>query len=146
MPTTIAQQILDHVETHLGTIPGVTVWGNRTEEVDKFPALVVVEGEDKPDNDNTGVTLITMSVGIEGHVQATTDAELRAAREALYAAALAKLLADTTQGGRAIDTNHTGTERWTDQGEGHKPTAGFSAALEILFATVEGDPFTQAGI
>jgi len=143
MPDTIRERCIAAVEGLLaasGGVGGATVERNRDEPVTRFPTIVVVDGAQDADEGTTQVTRYTLSLDIEGWVSAKTGKEAGQAANALYGAVVARLKADPSLGGVAIDLREGRLDMLLSREEGGKPTAGFNLAVEVDFATAYGDP------
>lgn len=148
MPTAIREQVLAAFalvfssQTGAGeSFNGVTIERNLDHKVTLFPTLNVVDGDQTPDHDNSGITLYTVSPTVEGYVQAASKALLTASVTDLYARVVAAATADYTLGGLAIDVREGALATVSDK-EGSNFTAEFTLQFDIDYATKPGDPYT----
>jgi hypothetical protein len=145
MPIPIRERVLAALAARLvAELPDVAVERNRDSAVSRYPALVVVDGDQAADHGTAGITQYTAQAVIEGYAQAATPAGLGPVLNDLYGRTLAAAVADPTLGGIAVDVREREMTVVVERGEGGKPTAAFSLAIEIEFFTALGDPFAAA--
>jgi hypothetical protein len=143
MAIPIREQVLAALAARLAAeLPDVAVERNRDSAVTRYPALVIVDGDQTADHSTAGITQYTAQAATEGYAQTSTPAGLGPALNDLYGRTLAASVADPTLGGIAVDVREGEMTVVVERGEGGKPTAGFSLAIE--FFTAPGGPFTAA--
>lgn len=148
MPTSIREQCLANFTlvfsgaTGIGqAFAGVHVERNRDKEVSTYPSLIVIDGSQTTNNDNSGLTFHTLAVSVEGYVQSATAATLGDDANDLYARIVKAAVADYTLSGVAVDVRESDMHFEVDR-EGSKRTAAFSVQFEIDYMTKTGDPYT----
>lgn len=144
MTDTIRERIIAALETkysQISTIAGLIVERNRDTPVQEFPTLVIIDGQQSPSYDDTGITRYDMEVFVEGYVRAASN-DLGTANNALYGAVLKKTMEDITLGGLCFDIRERDMLPDINRNEGEKPEAGFSLLLSVSYLTKEGDPFS----
>lgn len=145
MPDTIRERVLDAFKTKLDGITGVTgltVERNRDVRVQEFPMLIMIDGGQQANLDNTGFTRYDMNIEVEGHVTASTPGGLGDAVNALYGKTVEAVMADVTLGSLSLDIVEVSMEVEIDRGEGRKPYAAFLVTFQVTYFTEQGDPFT----
>ncbi|BBK30309.1 hypothetical protein EDC65_2245 [Stella humosa] len=146
MPTPVVEQVLAAVEARLAAItgfPGLLVERNRDAEVDRFPTLLLIDGDqDRIGDETMGYRRVMLEFMVEGYVSANLQSGLGPARNALYAAVVAALMADPTLGGLAVDLHEGRTSRALGTGDGQTPAAAFATIYELEFWTREADPYS----
>ncbi len=150
MADTIRERILAELKSTLTTalatpLPAIPVERNRDVAVSAYPTVVIVDGPQTADSENTHRTEYRMEVDVEGYVKAVTPDLLGAAVNALYSRVVRAVLANrifnaTEPAGLACDTRETEMLVEISRTEGSPPQAAFSVTFEIVFWTAEGDP------
>lgn len=143
MPTPCREQVVAAIKTALDGITGIvglTVERDRDEHVEEadLPKLALFEGDESLAPDFSGEDGFELQVDIEGYAALADLAVLRASVDAA-------IFADRTLGGLARDIDvaaEAGPQR-LDM-DSAAPTKSFVRSYRVLYATVEGDPFTFA--
>lgn len=140
--TTIREQCLAAFKSRLNTLaPAVNVYRNRGAEVQRYPAVAMVDGGQDVLTPSAGLAIYTMRVGVVGWVSAANDDAQGPAVSALYGSIVAAVLADHTLGGVAVDVREGDmSDPSVDRSPGVAPTAAFEITFEIDFITAEKNP------
>ena len=108
--SSIREQIMERVKTTLAGTPGVDgrCWRSRRSPVgpDEMPAIIIKPDDEQPSETTTGGTDARTTVLVEVFARGLVP---DSAADAVLVSAHALLMADTTQGGLAIDTSEAGT-------------------------------------
>jgi len=143
MALSIRERILVAIKDALVTLVGVQVYRNQAfpTEADRAPLLIVRDGGQSNDEGvGFGLAFYTLRVAIEGQVWSAGEADMGADANDLYARVLAKLYADRTLGGLAIDLKETELEDLDLDRESGNFIAGFLLSLDVWFQTRSSDP------
>lgn len=149
MTDSVREQILSALATALGSVTGfsgLVVERDRDTEVDRFPMLVVIGGDQSAEEiAGSQVTRYGMNVAVAGFIRPTTNSEAAGKQaNALYAAMLAEALSDRTLGGLCVDIAEGDTQFSLDAAEGHQRLGSFETQFLITYFTATGDPLTAA--
>lgn len=137
--TAVRESILAYVATQLGTISGASVTRHthkRAAPAANAPRLNLIGGGHRSDSTQlANTTVTTMEFVVEIYVRGDETA-----LHAVYESAVAKVLADRTQNGKAVDTREVALLEaelpvdWTDAA-----FIGASLSFECEFHTDEAD-------
>jgi hypothetical protein len=117
---------------------------NRQEEVPSYPALVLQDGDQESDEDQTVFVQFFRTIAVEGFVRVESKDDLGPAVNLLWAEAVKTVQADLSLGGLSIDIRlgeyranlaPTDDSQWIGE---------FSQVFTIQYATRHGDPYTLA--
>ena len=148
MAVTVREQVLAAFFAKLEAITGVyglSVERNRDTEVTGFPTVVQADGPVRADRLFSSTTTYTAQVDVEAYVQADATGKTREEQlDELYGKVVQAVTADPTLGGLAVDVQEIELATRPDRTPGHMTGGALLASFEIMFETVEGDPFTQA--
>lgn len=150
MTECMREQVLKAFKTALDAIeyplyPGLAperIERNRDAFVQQFPAVVMIDGDSRTNYDNSGSVFYDMDVEVEGYIQTESPDDLGSTINALYAAILVAMLADTTLGQVAQDVREQDAKFEISRAQGQKPIAACSILFTVTFYTREGDPFS----
>ncbi len=143
MPTPVREQALAAIKSALTTqLTGVAVYRNRSAKIVSIPAVNLIDGGMRPDDQTLGFTRYEMDFAIQGLVEASTDDELGPALSDLQARVVAVLLGNVTLNGTVIDIHEGGSSVEIDRGEGRGPNGMIETEFVCEFFTREGDPYT----
>lgn len=108
--TTVRLQIVDAIATALATATGLTVHRNLDYalEDENLPALVVMSGDDAPDEAPTQIHVLDQVMSLEITVLAAASANPEAAADPFEAAVHAALCGAAAFGGHAVIVNRQG--------------------------------------
>jgi hypothetical protein len=140
MSDTVRERVLAAFAAKVALVSGVTVERNRDYNVTAFPALVVLDGGQQAEDDNTGYTRYTMTVDVEGYVGAGSLNVGNRLNE-LYGKMLACVMADRTLGGLAIDISEQELDISINREEGQARTGAFLATFSVEYFTAQGNPY-----
>lgn len=117
--STVRLQIVDAIATALGTATGLEVHRNLDYalEDENLPALVVMSGDDAPDEAPTQIQVLDQVMSLEITVLAAASANPEAAADPFEAAVHAALCAAATFGGHAVIVNRQGGSWAFDLGD-----------------------------
>jgi hypothetical protein len=149
MADPIIERILQAVQGRLEAITvitGLVVDRNRRDVVDDERALILQDGDQVHDEEQTIFVQNFRTIGVEGFVKTNSKAEIGPAINALWAEAVKTLTADAniTLGGLAIEISlgaYTSNmvleddQRWSGE---------FRQEFTIHYATKRGDPYSLA--
>ncbi|WP_165063941.1 hypothetical protein [Paludisphaera rhizosphaerae] len=141
MPVPVREQILQNLVATLAGLAGVRVERDLEAEVQDYPTLNVIEGDQSADSGTHGATDYRMAVTVEGYVQTPGRDTLAAANNDLYARVVRALNDDYTLGGFAQDVTETAAAFDVDRDGMETPTAYFAVEFEIRYFTRQGDPY-----
>lgn len=152
MTDSVRERVLAAMLTALEGITSVYgldghVHRNLEAEVEHFPTLILVDGDEQADEENfNGFCQCFMTVAVEGHVrlEGGSATNIGSAINALYAATEAALLADRTLGGVAVNILKQGCEVDVNRGTGQQPQGAFAATYTVQYFHRSGDPTTLA--
>lgn len=144
----IAERVLDNVETTLGTVNGgptyssslvgrVRRWGGNVVEIASFPAAIIVPGNESSDDSQSGRISHVLSIDI---LLAVRDQNWKEAINKLVADTTVALTNDYTRGGNAMTTRIGSTEVY--EGEMDGPLGSARLRLDVLYRTLYHDPTT----
>ncbi|MGE0715647.1 MAG: hypothetical protein AB7P02_09400 [Alphaproteobacteria bacterium] len=140
-PVAVREQALAAVETAMQTLGGVTVYRNRSSRIVSLPAVNLVDGGMKADDETLGLTRYDMEFSVQGYVDPANDAAIGPAISDLQARIVEALLADPTLGGVVVDVHEGESRVDIDRGEGKAPVAMIETDFTVEFFTREGDPY-----
>lgn len=147
LPLTVRERAILGLIATLGgitEIPELKIFRNRR-NVTEFPALSVLDGDQAPLPEETGVQRYMAKPTILGFVKETGDEDPAPALNALYGIVVKKVLADAITGGPigqiALEVTEGEMQTFVDP-EGDADRQGqFDLVMNIQFMTVENDPF-----
>lgn len=122
---------------------GYTKERNADAPTRNFQTLVFQDGPQVVALSDSGITLYTMSVNVEGYLESTDSAQLGTDLNALYGEIVEAALADHTLGGYAVDIREVDMDPVLEK-EGSKIVGSVSVGFEIDFMTREREPSTLA--
>jgi hypothetical protein len=143
----VVERVLQAVEARLAaiiTVPGLDTDRNRQDPVEKDRMLVLQDGDQEHDEDQTIFVQSFRTIAIEGFVKVDAKADLGPALNVLWAEMVKALTGDVTLGGLAGDIKlgeYISNMAPTDD---HRWTAEFSQKFTIHFTTAQGDPYSLA--
>lgn len=117
--STVRLQIVNAIATALATATGLTVHRNLDYalEDENLPALVVLSGDDAPDEAPTQIHVLDQVMSLEITVLAAASANPEAAADPFEAAVHAALCGVATFGGHAVIVNRQGGSWAFDLGD-----------------------------
>jgi hypothetical protein len=144
MTLAVREQVLQAILAKLAaiSIDGLTVDRNRQDEIQAWPCLVVTDGDQTTDPDQTVFVQHFMEVIVTGYVRVPDKADLGAALNELYASAVRAMTADPALNGTAIDVTEGELTTFMDPPSDTERQGQFDVKFSVLYATRHGDPFT----
>lgn len=143
MVATCREQIVAAVVARLEAItgvPGLAVERDREQPITaaELPRLIVYEGDEQLAAEFSGEDGFELQIDVEGYAAAANLAELRGRLDVA-------VLSDRTLSGlaRDVDIASEAAPQRLDMDQA-APAKGFARSYRILYATIEGDPFTFA--
>lgn len=113
--------------------PGIIIERNRDRDVQKFPALIMLDGSHKASYLSNGFTNYEMEIVVEGYVEATSSSNLGASINKLYCDVKEVMLTDVTTNGLTIDITEDNFDVEINRTSGTKPNAAFALSLTVYF-------------
>lgn len=141
----VREDILAEMASRLQAVAGVQEFAREsTGDPTKFPALFLTEGPMESRTLESGTQGYAMSILIEGYVNGGDGAEAAAARNDLYAASAAALLADNQTLGGMVHHIEERRFRPSVAELSNKRRAAFELEVEVQFSTMRGNPALPA--
>lgn len=143
--TTIREQVLAALQTVLAGIAGVNADRNLDTDppAKDMPAAVQFDGGHEVVEGQTNEDSYALEFSVEGYVTGADTAATTAAVDDLYGKVVKALGVDRTLGGLASDLRHTGMGEPESVKDRDAPYTLFDMGFEVVFVTVEGDPYNQ---
>jgi len=134
--TTVRLQIVDAIATALATATGLTVHRDLdfALESENLPALVIMPGPDRPDEDATQIQVLDQSALLELTVLIARSATPEADADAHEATIHASLMAAATFGGQPVIMNRVSGEWSFDLGDCAARTLTYRFGYRTSFA------------
>jgi hypothetical protein len=110
----------------------------------KFPALHVTDGGQRPIETETGATRRELSFSVRGYVEAAFGASAHDQINDLYESVVAALMADGSNLGGLVELIEDGDLRVDVLLLGSEPRQAFEQDFTITFATARDDPSQPA--
>lgn len=147
MPVPIIEQVLQAAVARLEAITavaGLVVDRNRQDPVERDRALVLQDGDQEHDEEQTVFVQSFRTIAVEGFVTVDDKAELGTAINVLWAEAVKALTSDLSLGGLAIDVQLGEYLSNMAPADHHRWSGEFSQKFIIHYATKRGDPYSLA--
>jgi hypothetical protein len=140
---TVREQILQAIVTRLALIPGIAEVTRETSgDPSRFPALVVMDGDQQPIEREPSVSRYEMSPGIWGYVEGEDGPAVASARTKLYGDVVAALITEPPLDGLA-ETIEEGALDTRPGQLGALRRLEFGLTFNITYATKRGAPTEQ---
>lgn len=140
----VLQAFLQAITAVSQAITPLMVARNRDTEVQKYPALIQVDGPQHATEENSGFTRYDMQVMVQGFVQAQDATTISAAYNELYGQTVKAALADRTLGGLCTDITEISMDLLIDRTPGRPPVTAFEVTFVVNYSTAFADPYTTA--
>lgn len=112
-------------------------------ELNNYPRIVIIDGDDDVDEDNNGIKRHTGHVTIEGYAKAEKTEDLGSEYNTLMGDVIKAALSDHTLGGLAVDVREESTAVQIDR-DSSIPSAVFEIKFVIDYFTSSTDPYELA--
>lgn len=146
MTLAVVERVLQAAQSKLDAIAieGLVVERNRSEAVDCFPALVLHDGNQVANEEQTVFVMRVRTIEVEGFIRVTDKANLGPELNALYAETVKALTSDVSLNGTAVDVAEVELLVVMDPQSDTLHQGQFSLKFDVTYTTKQGDPYTIA--